>query len=139
MAVLAGGGDLSTAPEENQLWHTVESQHDSPGFSDSPIAVADRSRAEIAKWPLNFDWTAEETKGFVEREAQGNLSSLVTGIGYSVLTKSDDIFFVPPHTVRIFQIEQRLLEIINVGDEIRNWSWNDNMVAICIMMTRLHL
>lgn len=75
VAVLAGGGVLRTAPEESPLWHTVESQHDSPGFSDSRIAVADRSRAEIAKWPLNFDWTAEETKGFVEREAQGNLSS----------------------------------------------------------------
>ena len=53
-AILPGGGDLRTPPEESPLWYTLAAQHDNPGFSDSRVVVADRPRNEMGKWPWNF-------------------------------------------------------------------------------------
>lgn len=130
-AILPGGGDLRTPPEESPLWLSLEANHDQPGFSDSRVVVTDRARDEIAKWPFSFDAASEDTKRCIEGQTQVPLSAVVNGVGYSVLTKSDDIFFVAPHSARIQRIEKPLLQAINVGDEIRNWSWNDSLIAIC--------
>jgi type I restriction-modification system DNA methylase subunit len=50
-AILPGGGDLRTPPEESPLWHTLAAQHDNPGFGNSQVIVADRSRKEMGKHP----------------------------------------------------------------------------------------
>ncbi|MDD5701200.1 MAG: hypothetical protein PHU23_04030 [Dehalococcoidales bacterium] len=128
-AILPGGGDLKTMPEESPLWQTLEANHDNPGYIDTRISVNDRPRSEMARWPWNLDSSSESTKRVI---GPGSLclGDVVDGVGYSVLTKSDDLFFVPPHTARIYKIEKQLLQVINVGDEIRNWAYQDSFVAI---------
>jgi len=88
-------------------------------------------RAEVLKWPLNFDSSAELTKREIERNAPNQLNDFVSDVGYSVLTKSDDIFFVPRHLARIHAIEMDVLQTVSMGDELKNWSASDSLVAIC--------
>jgi hypothetical protein len=128
---LPGGGDLLALPEESPLWHALATHHNSPGYRDGRIAVTDRVRAEVLKWPLNFDSSAEVTKREIERNAPDRLKDFVSDVGYSVLTKSDDIFFVPLHLARIHAIEMDLLQAVSMGDELKNWSASDSLVAIC--------
>ncbi|MDO8578011.1 MAG: hypothetical protein Q7R50_02400 [Dehalococcoidales bacterium] len=128
-AIRPGGGDLRTIPEESPLWHTLEAHHDQSGYIDDRISVSSRPRTEMAKWPWNFDSSSQSTKMLIDNSSL-LLSEVVNGVGYSVLTKSDDIFFLPAHTARIFRIEGQVLQAVNVGDEIRNWSYRDTFVAI---------
>jgi hypothetical protein len=130
VGILPGGGDLRTPPEESELWNSIAGNHDNPGFGDSRIVVLDRSKAEVSRWPFSFDPTAENTKSALETHANASLLSLISSIGYSVLTKSDDIFFVPPHLARLFSLEHELLQVINTGDELRNWSWAVGLIAL---------
>jgi hypothetical protein len=128
---LAGGGDLLAMPEESPLWQSLAAHHDLPGFSDGRIIVSDRPRIDVFRWPFNFDPTAALTKKEIDERTSNQLDDFIDTVGYSVLTKSDDIFFVPPHVVRIAQIEQELLQALNVGDELRNWTFIDSSIAIC--------
>jgi hypothetical protein len=130
-ATLPGGGDLHTPPEESPLWHAIAAHHDDPEFSNGQVMVRDHKPDQMARWPWNFDAPSQVTKSKMERESGTLLSENVDGVGYSVLTKSDDVFFVHPHVARILQIEGQLLEAISVGDEIRNWSYQDGLIAIC--------
>src|SRR5262249_9429258 len=61
-AILPGGGDLRTPPEESPLWETLEQQHDNPGFENQQLAVVDRNRKEMARWPWSFDVGAAPTQ-----------------------------------------------------------------------------
>lgn len=127
---LPGGGDLRAIPEESPLWHALSTYHDTPGYSDGRIMVVDRQREELLRWPLNFDSSAQTTKELLEQHSACTLGGSVEDIGYSVLTKSDDIFFVPPHVARAHAIELELLRPINIGDELRNWTFLDSLIAI---------
>lgn len=129
-ATLPGGGDLRTPPEDSPLWHTLSEKHEEPGFANKQVVVTDRTRKEMASWPWNFDSLSEKTKAAIDAN-QNLLRDCIKTIGYSVLTKSDDIFFLPAHSVRIWNIEKSLQQTITIGDEIRNWSYVDGQLAVC--------
>jgi len=129
-SILPGGGDLRTVPEDSPLWQTIEAHHNDKGYADHHVVISDRTKEEMSEWPWNFDVGSAPTQAMIE-ESNNKLTQVVNGVGYSVLTKSDDIFFVPPHLARLVSIDKKLIQAVNVGDEIRDWSYTDNMVAIC--------
>jgi Eco57I restriction-modification methylase len=121
--ILPGGGDLRTQPEESPLWATIDSHHGQPGYADSHIVVTDRQRKEMAHWPWNFDPTSEETQRLIERTSTSLLRSiLLTNIGYSCVTRADEIYFPPLHVLRIASIPGNQIVPLSVGDELRNWT-----------------
>ena len=128
-ATLPGGGDLRTPPEESPLWHTLAAQHDNPGFTDSRVVVADRPRKGMAKWPWNLDSSAELTRVAMEKEAPP-LSQFVDSVGPSTLTRSDEVFMQPGHTMRQHTIEQINVRFVVVGDSIRNWGFFRNFPVV---------
>lgn len=50
-AILPGGGDLRSAPEESLLWWTLQEKHNQTGYHDSRVSVVARKRHELSKWP----------------------------------------------------------------------------------------
>jgi type I restriction-modification system DNA methylase subunit len=120
--ILPGGGDLRTPPEESGLWNTISIHHDLPDYADSRIVVTDRLRAELSKWPWNFDPTSQETKKTIDQNTSATLRSvLATNIGYSCVTRADEIYFPPLHLLRIASIPISQIAPLTVGDELRNW------------------
>jgi len=92
-AILPGGGDLRTPPEESPLWHTLAAQHDKPGFSSELVVVTDRDRKAMAKWPWNFDVGPEPTRLLIEARGAGPVSRLLGTDGWIMfIIGRNDIF-----------------------------------------------
>jgi hypothetical protein len=120
VGILPGGGDLRTPPEESPLWHTISEHHDRPGYEDSKIVVSDRLRIHMAKWPWNFDASAEPTVQALEAGAQP-FSVFVQSFGSMFDTHKDDIFMITGDSARRHLIEKDDLAPFAIGDQIRNW------------------
>jgi type I restriction-modification system DNA methylase subunit len=130
-AILPGGGDLRTPPEESPLWQTLAKHHDEPGYADSRVVVSDRSRSEMGKWPWIFDSTVEQTKNQIEADHRLTLSDFLAGnIGYGCVTRADEVYFVPLHVIRRVDPEQTCTLPLTVGDEVRNWSHTSQEFAL---------
>ena len=119
-ATLPGGGDLRTPPEESPLWHTLEKQHDSPGFENFQVIVSDRSRKSMAKWPWNLDSSSELSRKVMEKDTTP-LSEFADSIGPSTLTRSDEVFLERSDVIRRHKIEQQNVRFVVAGDCVRDW------------------
>jgi type I restriction-modification system DNA methylase subunit len=92
-AILPGGGDLRTPPEQSPLWATIEEHNDQPGYMDTRIAVSDMPRNETAKWPWNFESTGESTKKAIEANARALLRDFLSDdIGFDVVFGARELY-----------------------------------------------
>jgi hypothetical protein len=129
-AILPGGGDLRTPPEESPLWHTLAAQHDNPGFQNEQIVVSDRDRKEMAKWPWNLDSTAEVTRKKIEHAAVRLIDFIEGQVGVCTMTNCDDVFPMTADQARRFEIPIQLLRVFQEGDAIRNWSLTSDWLVL---------
>ena len=121
-AILPGGGDLRTPPEESPLWHTLAAQHDNPGFENEQVVVSDRSREQLKKWPWNFDRSADETKDAIGQSCPETLRDfLLADIGFDSITAANDIFMLPSSAIRRFGIAHDTTRGLVVGELLRNY------------------
>ena len=121
-AILPGGGDLRTPPEESALWHTLAAHHDEPGFVNNKVVVSDRKAAEMARWPWHFDITGEATRDYIQKASASPLSSFLTQpIGRILATSANDIFQVDAHLARSARLKMDRLAAFSHGEDIRNW------------------
>ncbi|MBI5683474.1 MAG: Eco57I restriction-modification methylase domain-containing protein [Verrucomicrobia bacterium] len=117
---LPGGGDLRTVPEESPLWASLQQHHDDPGYTDERIAVAERSMADLAKWPLKLDASGQSTQQKLEAGA-AQLADFIESCGSMFDTHKDDAFVLSGHVVRKVGIERSFLVPFVPGDQLRNW------------------
>jgi type I restriction-modification system DNA methylase subunit len=100
-AILPGGGDLRTIPEESPLWHTLAEKHDQAGFRDDRVAVGDYTRSEVAKWPWNFYGESGVSIDEFTTSSSETLSAFTSeSVGHVAITRTDDVFVLPPHLAR---------------------------------------
>jgi hypothetical protein len=129
-AILPGGGDLRTPPEESPLWRTISVHHDQPGYSDSRIAVADRPYSGMLKHPWNLDVAAGRLKSRLEKGKSALSSFLPTEMGVSLVTLANEIYAVEPHVIRRAGIPLAGVVPYVPGENVRNWSWHWRELAI---------
>jgi len=121
-ATLPGGGDLRTPPEESLLWYSIAAHHDSPGYTDSRIGVADRTRKEMAKHPWSLEVSAETTSNLMEKEISTNLRDVLNDdVGVCTMTNADDIFLIGEDIARRFHLPLKRLPLYHQGEEFKNW------------------
>jgi type I restriction-modification system DNA methylase subunit/PAS domain-containing protein len=119
-AILPGGGDLRTPPEESPLWHTLASQNDNPGYSDARVVVADRSRMEMRKWPWNLVGRNDANS---EQDSSLCLESLCAEpIGAQFITGKDEAYVLSDHCLRRLGIPPHLTRAYGTGEDVRNWT-----------------
>ncbi len=129
-AILPGGGDLRTAPEDSPLWLTLHSRHDQPGYADARVVVADRPAQAMAKWPWNFDSTAETTRAILENQPT-RLESFIQGeVGVCTMTNADEIFPMTADEARRLAIPTSLLRVFQEGDSIRDWVMDSDLLIL---------
>ena len=130
-AILPGGGDLRTPPEDSVLWRTIAEKHDSPGFNNGQVVVADRPREEMIKHPWNFDASGEVTKRLLESKCENHLSDFTDkNIGRDSSSQADDVYYAPLHLQRRAGIEQKYLKPLVVGEQIRDWEIDRSSYAL---------
>jgi hypothetical protein len=130
-AILPGGGDLRTPPEDSPLWHTLEHAHDLPGFVSPLVSVGDRPRNKMGQFPWLLDASAQATSALMQSAAGPVLADVLNGnIGYGCVTRADDIYYVPWHLVRRAHILPKFVLPEIVGDRIRNWSFTAEQGAV---------
>ena len=130
-ATLPGGGDLQTAPEESPLWHALSAHHDDPGYADARIAVADRRRQEMAKWPWNLDVGPEPTRVWLANHSRLVLRDLLSAdVGFMFVIGRNDIFMMSRDTPRRLRLDPRYFKQLNVGDQVRNWELLGDQVLL---------
>ncbi len=142
VAILAGGGDLRTAPEESQLWRDIEEHHAvakvrgqnepldgadlNQGFrlvyEDARLAIGDCDRKRVFSHPCS--WVFPEWPAFSHLNSQtgGHLSDFIEDeFGFCIKTNADDIFLLQADQCRRFRLPHELLRPYHQGEEIRNW------------------
>jgi type I restriction-modification system DNA methylase subunit len=130
-AILPGGGDLRTPPEESVLWHTLEREHDHPGFDNGRVATADVLRTKLAKWPWNLDPNAEKTKEQIERTISQTLRPLLAeDIGFDVIFGARELFDNPTTLWRRWQIPFSRLITFAEGESVRNYDLDSSRYCL---------
>jgi type I restriction-modification system DNA methylase subunit len=130
-AILPGGGDLRTPPEESPLWRTLAEHHDTPGYTDARISVVDRRRIAMAIHPWNFDCTGEATTEIINKGTQIRLKDFThESIGRDATTQAADIYYVPDHLSRRLRIEQEYLKPLIYGELVRDWQFDRGSHAL---------
>jgi type I restriction-modification system DNA methylase subunit len=122
-AILPGGGDLRTPPEESPLWHKLAAQHDEPGFQSESVIVADRNRMQMAKWPWNLDAGGEQTRTALSSVCHTRIGDfLKSDIGFDVIFGAREIFDNPTSYWRRLNAPTDHVIQFCEGDALRNYS-----------------
>ena len=119
-AILPGGGDLRTPPEESPLWFTLAAQHDNPGFNDERVVVSDRPRKEMHTWPWNFAGrTTSQTEDVSTRRLEDFCAE---PIGAQFITGKDEAYVLSGHYLRRLNMPGKFTRAYATGEDVRNWS-----------------
>ncbi|MBI4027300.1 MAG: hypothetical protein HY360_20105 [Verrucomicrobia bacterium] len=121
-AILPGGGDLRTSPEESPLWHTIAEHHDESDYKDGRIVVSDRSRKEMAKFPWTLDSTSSETQFAVEAAGSPLGDFIQDDVGVCTMTNADDIFMFSGDAARRHSLPPKFVPFYFQGEELRDWA-----------------
>ncbi len=122
-AILPGGGDLRTAPEESPLWQSLEEHHNDSGYRDKRVIVDARNATELSRWPWNFYSQDEPTQQALEEQSSLRLGKCTDeSIGHVAITRTDDVFILPPHLARRYAIENTQMRFVGTGETLRNWT-----------------
>ncbi len=123
-AILPGGGDLGTPPEDSPLWAEIARRHDEPGFVSARISVKVLDRADVAKWPWNFDSDSAPTKDAMDRASSTHLRQVLSAdVGFMFIIGRNDIFILSVDSIRRLGVSPQILKPMVRGDEIRNYSF----------------
>jgi len=128
-ALLPGGGDLRTPPEESFLWRTLEAKNDQPGYVDTQVIISDRLASELATFPWSLEAAGFSTRVAIET-SQITLGAFAESVGPSSLTRSNEVFVQPLDLLRRFNIEKTIVRPFFPGDSIRNYSVHVRQWAI---------
>ena len=104
------------------VWSAIIRQIDQPGSESDFVSVADIPRSVFGKHPWSMGGGgASDVKVAIEEAASTQLTDVVDAIGYVCMTRADDVYFVPKHSLlaRGVPIEQ-IIENVE-GDAIRDW------------------
>lgn len=130
-AILPGGGDLRTPPEESPLWHTLAAQHDNPGFANSQVIVADRDRNEMKTHPWTFDSSASQTNNMIGAASVAPLLDFLSDeVGVCTMTNADPLFVVPPDCARRHHLPNGMLRFFQEGEDVKNWELRSSSIIL---------
>jgi len=120
-ALLPGGGDLHTPPEESALWHTLEKKHDRQSYDDGAVQVAAVEVKRLLVWPMNFMAGAEQTRAAIAGpELLG--SFIVDHMGFDVIFGARELYDNPASFWRRAGVGGGDLILFSEGDMVRNYA-----------------
>jgi hypothetical protein len=109
-------------PTQGLVWSAIIDQVDIVASESAYISVADTPRTSFAKHPWSIGGGgAADLKEAIEEHAIKALNKAMSLIGFVCMTRADDIYFTPDHSLITRGIATDNI-IINVeGDCVRDW------------------
>jgi hypothetical protein len=109
-------------PAHGLVWSAIVGQVDRVDSESNFVSVTDTERAVFGKHPWSVGGGgAANLKLAIEDNSSGHLKDVVEAIGYVCITRADDIYFTPRHTLRAMGIpDEQIIENVE-GDVIRDW------------------
>ncbi len=118
-------GEPSTPadPAQGLVWSAIVDQVDLAGSESAFVSVADTPRTTFGKHPWSIGGGgAADVKELIETSASGRLEESVDLIGFVCMTRADDVYFTPKHSLLARGIPVSNV-VINVGgDCVRDWT-----------------
>lgn len=122
-AVLGIAGEPSTPAEPSlgHVWSGLANHLDEPGYQDAFITVVDSPRIVFQAHPWSIGGGgATELKQQIDESSIRSLGELAD-IGFTAVTREDEVFLVAEHVATRFRIPQKYIRPLVSGDEIRDW------------------
>lgn len=109
-------------PAHGLVWSAIVGQMDFSGSESEFVSVADTPRAMFAKHPWSIGGGgAADLKTVIEDTSNVHLKDVVAAIGFVCMTRADDVYFTPRHTLRAQGIANaQIIENVE-GDSVRDW------------------
>ena len=119
---IRGEPEEPAVPANGEVWTSIRSAIDSPGYENEFISSEDVSRKSLAKHP----WTlqggeAPRLRQLIERSSQRSLGSAVSLIGYTGQTNADPAFIGPRSALLRRGLPPRHLARVVEGPAAREW------------------
>jgi hypothetical protein len=126
-------GEPSTpaVPADGLVWRSIVDQIDLVGSQSLFVSVADSPRATFARHPWSIGGGgATEIKTALDDASAKSLSEVVDAIGFICMTRADDVYFVPRHTLLAQGLgSDHIIENVE-GDTVRDWGLNQPNTTI---------
>jgi hypothetical protein len=123
-AVLGIRGEPSTPddPATGYVWTAITSQIDHAGSQSDFVSVADTPRTSFHSHPWSIGGGgAADLKAAIEEAAAHNLHDLVDDIGFGIVTRDDDVFFITPSDAYRQLVRHDQCLGCFTGKQIRDW------------------
>ena len=116
-------------PAKGLVWTEIVEHLDTPGFEGTYVSVADLPRTTLTTFP----WSLSGGGASTLLESIDGPKALVLGdvsqsIGITCFTLEDDVYVLPPATVRRRGVTNARPMVL--GDQLRDWSWSEETTAI---------
>jgi hypothetical protein len=125
-------GEPSTPsdPAKGAVWTAIVAQIDLADSTSDFISTEDTPREALARHPWNMGGGgAADVQEFIEK-SRLPMSSVVASIGITAFTLEDDLFLLDKRTINRIGIEETMQRAAVLGDEIRDWRINSDVIAV---------
>src|SRR5690606_18073214 len=110
-------------PSMGLVWRSIVEHWDELGFENDFISVARVRRAVLDQHPWSLGGGgAAELKQLLEERGKTRLGELVKSIGFTCITKQDDVFSHPSAVLSRAGVESEVIGSFVVGEHVRDWS-----------------
>lgn len=110
-------------PAAGKVWRSILEGHDTPGYENEFVSVADLPRADMNSHPWSIGGGgATELKDRIEASASTQLRTLVAEIGRTTVAGEDDAWIAPARTWSItHQLGENTVDLA-LGEGVREWT-----------------
>jgi hypothetical protein len=126
-------GEPSTPedPAQGLVWSAILGQIDHVGSESDFVSVADTERAMFGRHPWSIGGGgASDVKAAIEYAVNVKLKDVVGAVGFICMTRADDVYFTPRHTLQAKGIaDAQIIQNIE-GDVIRDWQIVESNTAL---------
>lgn len=110
-------------PSKGKVWTAIVSQIDTADTNGAYISTSDISRTNFASHPWSIGGGgAAELEELLRERSEYTLEALVDEIGFSAVTREDDLFILPTDVPLRHGIARSYTRQIATGDNVRDWA-----------------
>jgi len=132
-AVMGIRGEPTTPadPAKGLVWTAITGQVDRPGAQSEFVSASDTARATFHSHPWSIGGGgASELKNQLDGKSQTIVANVVEEIGFGIVTRDDDVFFMPPSAAHRKRISLDQARPCYTGEHVRDWSLMTDDAAI---------
>jgi len=112
-----------TNPADGLVWNAIVSQIDTSDTTSEFISTSDIPRSTFASHPWSIGGGgAAELEEALRESGKSSLNALVNEIGFSAVTREDDVFIIPSAVSLRHGITTEQTRPIVTGDGVRDWA-----------------